>query len=251
MRYLTVIATTLVLPCLLTAIPAFAAKAPLVMAYSEDAPPVSWMENGTPRGIFVDVVDEIVGTRLGIPVEHLVLPWARAQQLVKIGDADGLVTVASEKRKSFANVSAVPVQTHRNRIVIRANHPDIQEIKHIANVDGLAKYRIGVHLGNGWAKEHLKGFDVIEAPSIDLLLKMLVAERIDVVIQGDAVTLYYRKQLGYVDELVVLPNSFDSLDFRFMVNKNSTYSDLPEAFDRELKKIMDDGTLEELFARYR
>ena len=230
---------------------AFADREPLVMAYSEDAPPVSWTDNGIARGIFIDVVDEVVTRRLGIPVSHTVAPWARAQQLVKNGLADGLVTVASEARKSFMNVGLVPVQTHSNRIIVRANHPRLNDIEAVDHVKSLAPFHIGVQLGNGWAKENLVDMQVTEVASIELLLKMAAAERIDLVLQGDAVALFYRKQLGYTDKLVVLPHVFESFDFNFMVRKNSQYADLPAQFDSELQKMIDDGSIQKIFDRYR
>ena len=240
-----------VISLIFSATSANAAPASLTMVYSENAAPVSWQENNTAKGIFVDVVEEIVKNQLGIPVKHLVLPWARAQQMISNNQADGLVTVATPIRQSMMNISRIAIQTHQNRLMASASHPKLAELKKIDGLEDLQPYRIGIHRGNSWAEENLKSYSIFKVSKIEQLLKMVAAQRIDFLLQGDAVTLYYRKQLGLTDELVLLPHVFSSLDFKFMVHKNSSFAELPVKFDQALEGMINDGRLEAIFVKYR
>ena len=234
----------------LSAVPVIAASPLLTIVYAEKAAPVSWLENNEAKGIFVEVVEEIAKKQLNIPVRHLVLPWARAQLMVSNNQADGLVTIENQARQATMNISQIPIQTHRNIMMTSSSHPELAKLEKINGIEDLHSYRIGIHRGNGWAQENLNSIPLIKTSSIEQLLKMTVANRIDFLLQGDVVTLYYRKKLGLNDQLVQLPHVFNSLEFKFMVRKNSAYSDLPFKFDLLLNKMKQDGRLEAIFAKY-
>jgi len=243
----------LFLICILTlsAVPVCAASPILTIVYAEKAAPVSWLENNKAKGIFVEVVEEIVKNQLNIPVRHLVFPWARAQLMVSNNQADGLVTIENQARQLTMNISRLPIQIHQNRLMTRARHPELEKLKKIKDIHDLLPYQVGIHRGNGWAREHLKSMPLVEVSSIEHLLKMTAAGRIDLLLQGDVVTRYYRKKLGLGNQLVILPHVFNSLEFKFMVRKNSTYADLPDKFDQILSKMRQDGRLEKIFTQYR
>ncbi len=231
---------------------ASAAPEALRMVYSNTSQPLSWLDNGVPRGMLVDLVEEVVSNRLHIPVEHILVPWVRAQAMVNERNADGFVTIATKKRQAYMNVSSEPAVDQMRVLIARADHPRLAELKQIRTLEALAPYRVGVHRGNGWAKLHLEPLmELVKTASISQLISMLAAKRIDMVFHGEHVLQFHKNELGYADELVVLPNPLASAKFRFMVRKDSPYGQLPAQFNLELQKMHDDGSYEEILDRYR
>ncbi len=225
------------------------AAEPMQFVYYDNYRPRSWNDNGKMRGILIDIVDEAIGKRLGIPVTHTGYPWKRAQLKVKEGTADAFVTMPTQERRNYTIIGEEAVIEFAIRIVTRKNHPKIKEMESITSIEQLGNYKIADYLGNAWAERNLKGFNVKWLPDIDKLFPFLMNNRADIIAASKRTT-YEMKQRGYYSQFVVLPNKLSVVSFHVCVGKNSPYKDRVNDFDRIIKEMHQDGTIDRIEESY-
>ncbi len=100
----------------------------LVFADNYFAPYV-FIENGKLKGSLLAVMDELLGNRLKLSVQHAAYPWARAQAMVKAGQADGFVTAATPERAQYTIATTEWLYQSRLTLFTRANHPRLAELQ--------------------------------------------------------------------------------------------------------------------------
>src|SRR4051812_13057315 len=67
---------------------------PLRIVYFDNFSPFCWVnEKGDMQGLLVDTLNEALGQRLNLSLQHNGFPWIRAQQMVKASVADAFCTV--------------------------------------------------------------------------------------------------------------------------------------------------------------
>lgn len=225
---------------------------PMKMTYFNNFPPFSWAsEDGKMQGILVDVVDEIVGSEMGISLSHEGFPWARAQQMVKDGDADGFVTVPTPARQEYAETGKEEVIMSKMVIFVKKGSEAATKLRNAKDLSDLKEMSIIDYVGNGWGDRNLEGFKRHLAPKMDNVLQMLVAERGDLCITDSVVGWYNLKQLGLQDQVEEMPLILDQVPFVLCVGKNSKYVGIVEDVDRKLKDAREDGRLQAIYDRYR
>ncbi len=69
-----------------------AGERPVLLLGNESLPPISFIENGKPTGIVIDLADAMAN-HMHRPVEIRLMNWAEAQQLVLEGRADALLQI--------------------------------------------------------------------------------------------------------------------------------------------------------------
>ncbi len=225
------------------------AAEPMHFVYYDSYRPRSWDDNGTMRGILVDVIDEAIGKRLGVPVTHAGYPWKRAQLKVKEGTADAFVTMPTQERRLYTVIGNEPVIEFGLRIVTRKNHPRTRELESITSVEQLKGYKVADYLGNAWAKRNLKDINVRWLPDIDKLFPFLLDDRADIIVASER-TIYEMKRQGYGAQLKVLSNMLSLVSFHLCVGKGSPYKDRLNDFDRVIKEMHKDGTIDRIEESY-
>lgn len=242
MRFL--ILLFLIFPTLLAA-----AEQPMNFVYYDSYRPRSWDENGAMRGILVDIIDEAIGKRIGIPVTHSGYPWKRAQLKVQEGTADAFVTMPTQKRRAYTVIGKEPVIEFGLYIVTRKNHPQAADMASITTIEQLKDYKVADYLGNAWAERNLKEVNVRWLPEVEKIFPFLVDKRADIIVASQR-TLYEIKRLGYDSQLMVLPNTLSSVSFHMCVGKTSSYKDRLADFDRVIKEMHKDGTINRIEESY-
>ena len=233
----------------------FLCYAPYVMGtmnivYFNNFPSFSWISNGKMQGILIDVLNESLQVRMKIPVTHSGYPWARAQRMVQVGEADAFVTVPTPERKTYTNVSTEPVVIATFTIFVKKGYPKAEALKKIKTPSELKGYRIGHYLGSGWAEKNLAGMKPDLTSSLDLTLKKLAAGRFDVFTDVSQVVRYRIKELGFENQIIELPNIIDSSTFNLCIRKNSQYADIIPRFDETIRKMREEGKLQEIYDKY-
>lgn len=226
-----------------------AAAEPMRFVYYDNYRPRSWDDNGTMRGMLVDIVDEALGKRLGIPVTHTGYPWKRAQLRVKDGTADAFLTMPTQERRTYTLIGKEPVIEFALHVVTQKNNPKVREMELITSIEELKAYSVADYLGNGWAERNLKEVDVQWLPEIGKIFPFLLAHRADIIVASKR-TVYEMKRLGYDSELRILPTKLSSVSFHVCVGKNSPYKDRLSDFDRILKEMHQDGTIDRIEESY-
>ncbi|OVE74413.1 hypothetical protein BVX93_00035 [bacterium B13(2017)] len=219
--------------------------------YFNNFPPFSWEDNGKMQGILIDVLNEVVQKRLKIRVSHRGYPWARAQNMVRVGKADAFVTVPTSERRKYTEISKEPVVIATFTLFVKSDSPQINDFKAVKTVFDLKRFKIGHYKGSGWAEKNLSGMNVDIAPSVDLTLKKLVAGRFDVFIDVSQVIRYKIKEMGLQNQIKEIPNIIDSSTFNLCIGKNSSYANILPIFDEILRKMKEEGKLQEIYEKYR
>lgn len=134
-------------------------------------------------GFAVDVV-KCVFSQIDIELEIDVVPWARAQRMVKYGEADGFFAASQKStRDEFAVMSAVIAEQNWQWYLLSDNplNPTDLDFKQKAIVGGF----IGSNMLK-WMDD--SGYKVSARPiNSEILLKMLLAKRIDAVLANNYV----------------------------------------------------------------
>lgn len=71
------------------------------LSYNSDWPPYSFGIGNKVRGIFPDLMREIIESRMGQKVEQSGTAWKRVQLMAEKGLVDAFVTLPTEKRKNM------------------------------------------------------------------------------------------------------------------------------------------------------
>ena len=224
----------------------------MVLVYFEDYQPFSWKdENGRMKGLLVDLLIEALQKRMKISVEHRGYPWARAQEMVRFGEADGFCTVPTTERKQYTWISNEPVVNNTVTIFTWKNNPQIGTLKKAKTVEDLKDFRHGQYSGSGWARKNLKGMNVLWVSSLSQVLEMLAAQRIEIVAESSFVMRHRIKSMQLEDRVLEIPNVVDSNAFNLCIGKKSPYKDILKNFDRVMVKIRRDGTHKNILDKYR
>lgn len=221
--------------------------AELVLTYTH-YPPYSREENGTVVGLEIDLLNELLGKRLGHSLQHRVLPWERAQHMVKNGEADAFVATRNPERAGYADASSEALTYWDVALYFRKGDPRFAQIRSLHDLAGL---QIGSLNGNGWIKKNMVGMQVQYVNKMALLPKMLVLGRIDVIPDSPYVMRGLLKQepdAGKIDE--VLPGFLREGMHLYIGKHAALRRQLPE-IDAELRKMKLDGSWQRIHDRYK
>lgn len=225
---------------------------PMKLVYFENYPPFSWKnDEGEMEGILIDVLTEAIRTHIGIPVTHTGYPWKHAQMLVQEGRADAFCTIPTDERRAYTDVSQEPVIVATFKAFTRANHPDLERMNAINTIADLKGFRIGHFLGAGWAKRNLHELDVNWLSSLDADLLNVERGLLDIHPGASEVVLFTVKQLGLKDKIIELPAVLDSQSFNLCIGKQSPFVTMLPQFDETMIQMRADGTLQQIYDRYR
>lgn len=211
------------------------AEPPLRLVYATDITPLSFIEKDEVHGILVDVADQSFA-EIGIAVEHAVYPWERAQAMVRAGEADGFITVATPERQEYTTCGQLPLLNAAVHPVVRRDNPNLGRIEAAQSLADLKPYAVVSYAGSSWARSHLMsaGFDVYLAADYESHLSGFARGRGDIVFITPTVGAYYMKKLGLEDELVMLPLVVDTFEFVLCLGKKSPYRDRLPDFEEAL-----------------
>ncbi|QOP46451.1 substrate-binding periplasmic protein [Sulfurimonas paralvinellae] len=224
----------------------------------EDYPPLIYRgADGKPTGILYDIMKEAFH-RLDTPLKVDVYPWNRSQKMVKNGTSDGMVSLVTKERSLFTKASD-PILLSSEYIFVNKNNPHLHEIMSVRSLKDLKPFKIVEALGAGWTQANLKGFKIEWVPNIGNAFEMLIKERADIYIaNGYTATDFIEKKVrigntlsqGY-KKIIMNPYPIKTVAFRLLINKNSTYVDILDKFNKVINQMKMDGTIDAIIAKRR
>lgn len=223
------------------------------MGYFETYSPLSYRdEYGNLQGILVDILEEVLGKQMGLPIQHTGYPWLRAQMLAKIGEIDAICTVATAARLEYAVASSEVVVAAPRRVFVRADSPMLTELQQVHDLAGLRELKPTVvsYVGNGWGLENLNGFKVVMGSDYDSGLKMLIAKRGDVMIDNSLTMQFSLRRQPGGEQVMMMPARLDASNFQLLVGKLSRYSGSLPAFDKALAQYKRTSAYADVFKKY-
>ena len=150
---------------------------PLLFLAEAGSPPLSYYENGEPKGVYVDIV-RALSKAMGREIRLELMDWNIAQERVAHGDADGLIFIApSDKRKELFDFTD-PIWTDDYGVFVRSGDMRIH------GAHDLAGKKVGVTHGGYPAQffqargsdiqlvyfqNYQEGFNLLRAGSIDAI----------------------------------------------------------------------------------
>jgi two-component system cell cycle sensor histidine kinase/response regulator CckA len=120
--------------------PPASSNRPLVLFGDANFPPMSWVENGEPKGLNVDVA-KAVAAKMGRELRLELMNWNYAQSRVRAGEADGLLAMTFSPERAEVFDFAVPTLSRFYSLFVRSGDLTIDR------VDDLTGKRVGVTLG--------------------------------------------------------------------------------------------------------
>jgi len=167
-------AAAAVLACVLAS--AADAAEPIRVAGDRDYPPISYLEDGVPKGFDVDVI-RALAKAMGREVTIELMPWDAAQKRVQDGDAELLIGMSITSERKAAWDFAPPTITHAFGLFV------VDRQMGIHGVEDLRGKRVGVTAGGlpravlqtsrgvelVVIENYEKGFDLLRVGGLDAL----------------------------------------------------------------------------------
>lgn len=206
------------------------------------------------KGLYPDILDDILTRRMGLKWTGTLVPWKRAQQEVQTGTADIFITVSSEERKTYAIPSSRPVFEEYLHVYTYKDHPKIREIRKIKTADDIR--RLGLipvtNIGNNWHQENIDshGIKTRYVPAEESLAKFLAARRADIMIETPLTMDPKIDSLGLAQQVEKTPARFGPISFYLLVGKKSLLSSSMRTLDQAVEQFIRDGTRERLAAKH-
>lgn len=231
---------------------ALAAEPMFRVGYASEWAPISFGKDEKVTGILPDLIEEIVVKRMGIPVSHQGLPWARAQEALKDGIIDGIITTPTKKRlhyslRSKSNILNVPFKGFA--LTGSDAHRNLQENK---NISDLKKFRFCDVLGYSWAKAFYKdrNIDYEVTSSLDNCLRMMMVDRVDIIIHASPVAQMFVKNMKLGSRITMLPKTYpESPNFPLLLSKKSLFgSEFLDKFDVTILELKKAGEFDRIVA---
>jgi len=214
----------------------------------DDYKPFHWYDKDTQetKGVFIDMIEEILGNRLGYEIVYTEYPWKRAQLQVHNGEEDAYITTPTPERLKYTEVGEKPLIIMQKAVFTYSNNPKIELLRNIKNFEDLRQFKVLDYLGNGWGKKRLveeTGISPDYSPSIDSVLKKLAAKRGDIFIEDSTIVNYNMRILGLSNEIVELPVVLEATEFKLCVSKKSSFKNDINKIDKIISDMIKDGSL--------
>lgn len=216
-------------------------------------PPLVYLDKqGQPTGMAYQIIERAF-QRLGHSVTVDILPWARAQHMMRKGQADCILTIfRNAEREEFLDFSKEVLVFQPIHLYARHDRP-IQFAGDLAALkDLLIGTALKVDYGSkfGEMRPHLQ---IVEAPTIELNFKQLAAKRIDLVISPTYMardTLATEALRAEAQLITRLPIPVDYVESHVAFAKSRNLSPLRDAIDKQLRTMAASGDTQQFIDQY-
>ncbi len=225
----------------------YASAEPLVLV-TTSFPPFSYLEDNQPKGLAVEVLKEAF-SRMRQEIRITFLPFARAIEMVKSGEADGIFPFAlSEERKTFVRFPSEILLTDPGALFVRAD----SSIVFSGDYGALRNYTFGIQRGTSHGPVFTQALDTY-AIKVDLAadqvqnVQKLTAGRFEIAVGPRLVLQYAAKRTGKLQEIKLLHSGIsDGIAYVGFAKQKNLDSSIAR-FDETLKKMHQDGTYARIF----
>lgn len=213
-------------------------------------PPIEFAgQDGKAQGIAVDLVEKIMAN-LGHQVTIEVIPWARGLEMVKTGKADAIFTAyKTPEREEFLDYSTSVLVPQTVSLYVPKN----SELAFDGDLLKLKDKRFGVVSTISYGKIFDSLRDQLKTERVENLesnLRKLLAGRVDLVISNIYVAESEINKLALQNDVKKLAPEVETVDSFIAFSKAKGLSDLRDNFDKELAKLVQDGTYAAIMTKY-
>ena len=205
--------------------------------------------DGTMRGVGIEVL-RAVADKLKMPVTISVIPWGRSLEQMQRGEADILIgPYPTPERAQYMDFSAAAI--YRAKVALFA--PTGKDVDWQGDYTKLRGLRIGTTLA--WyygakfqaAQSGLTRESSVHQPDS---FRMLLHDRVDLVITTESAAQATIDQLGIASQVVELNPPVDVLEGHIGFSKTPEMQAVRLAFDKALADLVADGTIARINQKY-
>lgn len=213
-------------------------------------PPLEFAgKDGKAEGIAVELVEKIMAN-LGHQVTVTVMPWARGLETVKAGKADAIFTAyKTPKREEFLDYSTAVLIPQIVSLYAKKD----SDIAFDGDLLKLKDKRFGVVSTISYGKTFDGLRDQLQtdrAENMESNLRKLLAGRVDLVISNKYVAESEINKLSLGNDIKKLAPEVETVDSFIAFSKAKSLTALRDDFDRELRKLIEDGTSAQIMSKY-
>jgi polar amino acid transport system substrate-binding protein len=224
------------------------AREPLLIV-TDPWPPYSYEENGIATGLDVEIT-RAVFKQINVAVEIKFYPWKRSVLMVKNRTADGILSASiTPQRKEFMYFPEESVS--EGVTVFFINKGRHIKFEGLEDLNGL---KAGAQLGYKYCDEIDQSPFAIEATrtkSLTQNINMLLAKRIDFLIEVDAVGFSTAKELGVLDQIDIIPNAQYCQGGNYLAfSKKPTNEQLASQFSNGLHAFKQTADYQHILRKY-
>ncbi|MAC48025.1 MAG: hypothetical protein CMI12_14425 [Oceanospirillum sp.] len=256
-RMLKRLLTGFVLAGLLTSLPILADerdnKRVITVTYANQWKPYSYgNKEGQAKGILVDIVDFILHQKMGFTVQHIPLPWERAQNMVRNGSYDALITAPTAERQFYFKRTNSTLYRLQWRAYLSTQSSNYQRLKGADNPLTIRDVSCVSLLGDRTSESLYRRFnlDCQSVKDLPLALKMMQMGRVDLFVHSKAIVDQHMMSQNYMGLIEEHPMVLKKVPFVLMVSKYSPYADqLTDAVDRMVMDMAATGEYERFLSK--
>ena len=219
-----------------------------------DFSPFVYAENGAVAGPSAEIIAAVC-KRMAVSCSFELYPWRRAQELVKAGEAEGMMVVGrNPEREKWVRFSPPMFQTEYGYFVQTKNELHYRDP---ANLEG---YYVGVFAPSNTAnslrktqklmiENGLKGIEIDERPDDDSGFKKLAVGRLDAV--------YSNRDRGYqiirdhnLADKVRYAGADKQLHYFAGFARDGSNQNLLDEFDATYRQLYQEGVVDAIMAKY-
>ncbi|WP_421901779.1 substrate-binding periplasmic protein [Maridesulfovibrio sp.] len=231
-----------------------AKEAPMIITYSDFWPLFKTEQNGTMSGIFYEIVSEAM-TRIDVKIKWESYPWARCQNYVKTGKADGIMTVPTNERAEYTVTHPTPFYHQHLQLFTYKDNSKEKFIDMVKTPEDIQRAELSVitYVGNGWNKDNIQSLGIIthEASNPETIWPMLSHKRGDIVIEWPIAAWLEIKSLNLSQKIVQTNGTVDSIPFHLLFSKKSNYIKILPRFEKAIQEMKNDGTIKSIIKKYK
>ncbi len=214
----------------------------LILLANEDLPPIAYNDNGTAKGVAVDIA-KAMGKKINTDIEVIAVNWAQAQQMLLSGEADGLLHInPSPQREKLYDFSEPLLKSEFSMFVQVDN-------KSLRDINDLKGKLVGVEPG-GYPSVLLQGYEDIAVENItdwDTSFKALNSGDLDAIIVDRWIGEYELANSRIPDIKIVEP-PIETQYSRIAVRKGDI--ETLKLINSGLREITDDGTIDRIMGQW-
>ncbi len=227
------------------------------LAYYENSPPLSFIENNKPLGVFFDITNLVLGKMMGYKFIQDSFPWERAQEFVRQGTYNAHITLQTEERDKFLIFQKGYTIKSHVYLAYSKNNPRINEIKKIKNKSDFERFEMVGYIGNGWFKEKFKNNKNLNIKLVSSqinALKMINANRADLYTSSNILDALYIVRKEHLNNIVIKKINF--LNPPITLYKFALRKDFPRAqniidnYDKNISLAMKQGLIDKIIKKY-
>ena len=210
--------------------------------------PFMYFENGEMVGPNIDIVSTALDN-IGYEYEFMILPWSRLLVSAKSGDIDmAYALYDSPERREYLHYIQEPIGLEELSIFV----PTGSNITFDGNLSQLSEYRIGIVQDYFYTEQFHNAINsglliTDKTTSTENNIEKLLNDRVDLIIENEALVKHYLKTRGLENQLEALevPLSFNYSYITF--SKVNLNDDLRQKLNLELKDMKADGSFYKIF----